>query len=90
MRWDLRFTLDAAVPGLQVADRYRSLATPELCSLEFEKDLTDGKRLTRELTMFDPQTGSATRQTLGGGGKSEMPISTCAKDALAFLYYLRQ
>jgi hypothetical protein len=89
-RWDLRFTLDAAAPGLQVAGRYRSLATPEFCSMEFEKDLTYGKRITRELTVFNPQAGSATRQTLGGGGKSEMPISSCAKDALAFLYYLRQ
>jgi len=90
VRWDLRSTLDAAAPGLQVAGRYRSLATPELCSMEFEKDLTYGKRITRELTVFNPQAGSATRQTLGGGGKSEMPISSCAKDALAFLYYLRQ
>ena len=89
-RWDLRFTLDAAAPGLQVAGRYRSLATSELCSVEFEKDLTYGKRITRELTVFNPQAGSATRQTLGGGGKSEMPIPPCAKDALAFLYYLRQ
>ena len=58
--------------------------------MEFEKNLTYGKRITRELTVFNPQAGSATRQTLGGGGKSEMPISPCAKDALAFLYYLRQ
>ncbi len=89
-RWEFRFTLDAAAPGLQVAGRYRSLATPEFCSMEFEKDLSYGKRITRELTVFNQQAGSATRQTLGGGGKSEMPISPCAKDALAFLYYLRQ
>jgi hypothetical protein len=88
--WELRFTLDAAVPGFHAAGQYRSQATSDLCSMEFEKDLTYGKRVTRELTVFNPPAGSATRQTMGGGGKSELPISTCAKDALAFLYYLRQ
>ena len=89
-RWDLSFTLDASVPGFQIAGRYRSLATSELCSVEFEKDSTHGKRAARELTVFDQQAGSAIRQTLGDGGKSEMPIPPCAKDALALLYYVRR
>jgi hypothetical protein len=88
--WEFDMTLDAAVPGFRVTDRYRSLATPGLCSVEFEKESTHGKRKARERTTFDPGKGSATRQTLGGGGKSQFPISTCAQDALTFLFHVRR
>lgn len=88
-RWEFELVLEAAVPGFRVVDRYRSVATPDLCSLEFEKESTHGKRKTRERTTFEPEKSIATRQTLGGGGKSEISISSCAKDALAFLYYVR-
>jgi len=88
-RWEFELTLDAAVPGFRVVDKYRSVAMPDLCSVEFEKESTHGKRKARERTTFEPEKGTATRQTMGGGGKSEIPISTCAKDALTFLYYVR-
>ena len=34
--------------------------------------------------------GTATRQTKAGGGKSELQIPSCAKDALAYLYFARR
>jgi hypothetical protein len=89
-RRELRFTLEAAIPGFEVVDRYRSLATATLCSVEFEKDSKHGKKVARELTTFDQPASRATRQTLGGGGKSEIETSACAKDALAFLGHLRR
>lgn len=89
-RWELQFVLDAAVPGFEVSDRVRSVATEDFCSLELEKRLTHGKRKANERTTFDIEKGAATRETVGGGGKSEAPISTCARDALAFLHYLRR
>ena len=89
-RWDLRLTLDASIPGFSVADRYHSLATSDLCSVEFEKDLTRGKKVSGELTTFNQTAGTATRQTKGGGGKSELQIPSCAKDALAYLYFARR
>ncbi|HSW50423.1 MAG TPA: DUF3108 domain-containing protein [Bryobacteraceae bacterium] len=91
-RWELRFTLDAAVPGFTVADRLRSAATPELCSIEFERDTTHGRRSGKEVTTFDVSASTATRQTVvpAGGGRSQMTTPPCAKDALAFLYFVRR
>ena len=89
-RWEFALTLEAALPGFAVNDRYRSIAGPkDFCSLEFEKDATHGKRKARERTSFDLGKAVATRETLGGGGKSELPIPACPKDALTFLYYVR-
>ena len=87
---ELLFTLEASIPGFEVVDRYRSLATASLCSVEFEKDSRHGKKVTHELTTFDQPASTATRQTLGGGGKSQLKTSACARDALAFLDYLRR
>jgi hypothetical protein len=87
---ELLFRLEASIPGFEVLDRYRSVATASLCSVEFEKDSRHGKKVTRELTTFDQPASTATRQTLGGGGKSQLETSSCARDALTFLNYLRR
>jgi hypothetical protein len=89
-RREFEFILDASVPGFVVADRFRSVATPGLCSLEFGKDSSHGKRKAQERSTFDPERKVVTRVTLGGGGQSEIPVAACAKDALTFLYFLRQ
>ena len=88
--WELLFMLGASIPGFEVVDRYRSLATASLCSVEFEKNSIHGKKVTHEVMTFDQAASTATRQTLGGGGKSQLETSACAKDALAFLDYLRR
>ncbi len=88
-RWSFEFTVEAAIPGFQVADTYRSSATPELCSLELEKTLSHGKRKAHEKTIFD-QEGKVARRVTLGGGKSDIPIENCAKDGLTFLYHLRR
>ena len=82
--------LGASIPGFEVVDRYRSLATASLCSVEFEKNSIHGKKVTHEVMTFDQAASTATRQTLAGGGKSQLETSACAKDALAFLDYLRR
>jgi len=87
--WEFELTLEASIPGFQVIDRFRSLATAEFCSLELEKSSTHGKRKTQEKSSFDANRSLVTRVT-SGGGASESPIGTCAKDALAFVYHLRQ
>jgi hypothetical protein len=90
-RWQLEFTLEAALPGSAVNDRYQSIAGREdYCSLEFEKQIVHGKRKGHERTAFDLPRSLATRQTLDGGGSSEIPTAACPKDALTFLYYLRR
>lgn len=88
-RRHLEFDLDAAVPGYAVSDRYRSDASADFCSTEFQRTTTHGKKKTDEKTTFDAQSGTATRQT-AGGGKSELKSPTCGKDALTYLYFVRR
>lgn len=86
--WEFEFWLDAAVPGFAVKDRYRSLASPGFCSLEFDKRTMHGPRASSERTTFDYRKGVARRVTLNGG-KSALPAGSCARDALNFVFYAR-
>lgn len=88
-RWGIQFELDASVPGFAVIDRFQSVATGSLCSIELRKTTQHGKRRGEEKTEFDSKSGYATRQTREGG-KSKIAISGCAKDALAYVMFLRQ
>lgn len=83
------FTLDASVPGFAVIDKYKSLATSNHCSIEFEKHVQHGAKKTVETVTFKPDAGIAIRETANGGGKSDLSISSCAKDGLTYLYWLR-
>lgn len=90
-RLQYEFSIEAALPGFAVRDRYQSIVAAEgLCSLEFEKQFAHGQRKGHERTTFDLQGGVAARETLEGGGKSEIRLPPCPRDALAFLYYLRR
>jgi hypothetical protein len=88
-RWSFELALDAAVPGFAVADRYRATASPDLCSASFEREFAHGSRKSHERIEFDSHAGLARRETVGGG-KSEVSIPPCARDALTFLYYARR
>lgn len=88
-RWEFEMTIDAGIPGFQVMDRYRSISTGEFCSQQFEKHSARGKKKAQEKTVFDSSKGTALRQTVNGG-KTDISVSLCAKDALTFLYALRQ
>jgi len=88
-RWTTEFTLDASVPGFPVMERAKSSSDAEFCSTELEKQYTRGKRKSEETTTFDQQKGTAKRETKGGG-KSDLSIQGCSKDALAYLDYLRR
>lgn len=85
---DLEFSIEAAVPGFQVLDHFRSSASADFCSVEFKKKTSHGRKKAEEKTSFDPVKQTATRET-SGGGKSELKSSSCGKDALAFLYFVR-
>lgn len=88
-RLDFEFTIDAGVPGFQVTDKYHSADSPDLCSIEFDRQALHGKKKTDEKTVFDQEKGTATRETTHGG-KSDLKTPSCAKDALDFLYYVRR
>ena len=92
--WEFETTINAGVPGFAIADRIHSLTTAGLCSEELDRDFSHAGKKTREKTTFDEKAGSAERITLvpdGGAmpGKSTFSIPSCARDALAFLYYAR-
>ena len=84
----LQFDLDAGVPGYAVRDRFRSAASGNFCSAEFQKTTSHGSRRVDDRETFDPNTGTVTRGE--GAGQSELSANTCGKDALAFLYFVRQ
>jgi len=89
--WEFELTLDAGIPGFRIADRFHSLARPDLCSIELDRDIVQGARKTSEKTVFDYEKGLAHRTSLDGGGSSDEPISPhCAEDALAFLFQERR
>jgi len=82
------FNLDAGIPGFMVSDRYRSQASAEFCSEEFHRTTSHGQKKIDETTTFDSKTGKAIRKS-AGGGTSELSASSCSRDALAYLYYVR-
>lgn len=91
--WSFETTLDAGVPGFSIKDTYRSKASEkDLCSSELDRSFGHGSKKTRELTTFEQQKGRAQRVTTlpQDGGKSEFDIPSCARDALAFVYYARR
>jgi uncharacterized protein DUF3108 len=88
-KWDFEFTLDASIPGITITDRYHSVATADLCSVEFERDSTHGTKKSHDTVTFAQDRGSARRKT-AGGGSSDIGVPACAKDALTFLYFTRR
>jgi hypothetical protein len=87
--WDFEVTMDASIPGFALRDDYHSAATLDLCSLELDKTFTHGPRKGDEKITFDQQNHTASRQTQNGGGKTDLSIPGCAKDALTFLQFAR-
>jgi hypothetical protein len=90
--WDFTMILSGGIPGFSVLDNFHSSATAELGSTEFERDLSQGSRKSREQTTFDQRTGRAHRVTVfpAGGGHSDFDISSSARDVLTFLYFARR
>ncbi|HEX5226960.1 MAG TPA: DUF3108 domain-containing protein [Bryobacteraceae bacterium] len=85
---NLKLDLDAGVPGFPVSDRFRADASGKFCSAEFEKNTSHGAKKVDDRETFDPATGTVTRGS--GDGQSQILANACGKDALTFLYYLRQ
>jgi len=83
-----QFDVDASAPAFAVSDRYRADAAGHFCSTEFEKSTSHGSKKVNDKETFDSETGTVTRGS--GAGKSELSASTCSKDALTFLYFVRQ
>jgi hypothetical protein len=57
--WDFEMSVDAAVPGFRISDRFHSVTNPQLCSLEFSREVSQGSRKAGETTKFDDAAGCA-------------------------------
>jgi hypothetical protein len=91
--WDFEVSLDAAVAGFTIRDKYSSsVATTALCSVELKRDFSHGSKKTREKTTFDQDKSKAHRVTEvpDTGGSSDLDIGTCPRDAIAFVYFARK
>ena len=66
------------------------MASSELCSTQLDKNALHGARRTEERVTFDLANHTAVRETLRGGGRSEMRLPPCARDPLAFLEFVRK
>jgi hypothetical protein len=87
--WNFAFAIDAGVPGFQVKDTYHAEATPDLCSLSFDRETSHGARKVDEKETIDRDRGIAARVTKGGG-QSDIPVPSCVRDALTYLFYTRE
>jgi Protein of unknown function (DUF3108) len=89
-RIETDFHLDASVPGFPVLENHHSVADSQFCSVEFKKQYTHGKRKADETEKFNQADRTAERETKDGGGKSTLSIPACAKDALAYIGFVRR
>ncbi|MBM3810815.1 MAG: DUF3108 domain-containing protein [Acidimicrobiia bacterium] len=87
--FEYQMTMEAALPGVPVRGEFRSRVNADGCSLEFHRENTLGARKTSEKSTFDLEAGKLVRET-SGGGKSEVATGPCARDALAFIFFLRK
>jgi hypothetical protein len=86
--WQFTLEIDASVPGFAIRDHDNSAATPDLCGVNLDKSAQHGKRSSEEKLSFDQHNNTVSRET-SGGGKSDIPVSSCARDALSFIQFVR-
>jgi Protein of unknown function (DUF3108). len=87
--WKFSFAVEAAVPGFPVEESAKSRASAAYCSIELDKNSVRGKRKSEERTEFDQKKLTATRST-AKGGKTDLSLQQCAKDALTYFFFVRR
>lgn len=87
------FEIGVSIPGYTISDHYHSSAEgsgKELCSTKLEKTVRRGSRKSGETVTFHQDKHTITRETqVDGGGKSDLDVSGCSRDALTFLQFAR-
>ena len=86
--WNFEMTIDAGIPGYQVKDYYRSVASAAFCSTVFNRNSSHGLKKVEEKEII--ASGEVTRSTLHEGGESHIVAPECLKDALDFLFFARR
>lgn len=88
--WAFSADLSANLPVLAIEDQYQSTSDFSLCSASFKKVVSHGKRKQNEEVAFNQVENSALRRNLADGTTQNLVIPPCARDALTYLYSLRQ
>lgn len=88
--WAFAVDLSANLPVLAIEDHYESKTDFSLCSASFSKVVSHGRRKQNEEVAFDQNENRALRRNLADGTTQDLAVPPCAKDALAYLYSLRQ
>ncbi|HYV62681.1 MAG TPA: DUF3108 domain-containing protein [Bryobacteraceae bacterium] len=91
--WDFELNLDASVPGFAIRDQYRSTANLDFCSEQLQKKISRGTRKNEERVTFDPNKNTAIREGVRDdrtGGRTEISVPSCARDALTLLQFVRK
>jgi len=91
--WDFELSTNVNIPLVPIADKYSASAAGfDFCSVSLTRDISHGNKRVSEKTQFDQKKNIATRQTMvpAGGGKTELQLPTCGRDALTYIYYARR
>jgi hypothetical protein len=91
--WDFELNLDASVPGFAIRDQYHSTANLDFCSEQLQKKTSRGARKSEERVTFDPDKNTVIRETVRGdrsGGRTEVNVPSCGRDALTLLQFVRK
>ncbi len=89
--WEFELLLEASLPIIAINDFYRSSTDNSLCSVEFEKRSMHGQKQVHELLQFKAAQLERHNVTPEGfNSTSTVAIGDCNRDALGFLYYLRE
>ncbi len=89
--WRFEMTLRANLPNFEVEDAFLSTADAGMCSEQFQKHVRHGRKRTHEALRFGPET--VERRNLEADRGEPPGVSRsgpCERDALAFLYFLRE
>jgi hypothetical protein len=90
--WDFTVSVDAAVAGFHVKDRYTAAMTGAYCSTELKREILHDSKSTREKTTFDQEKQTARRVTElpSDGGSTDLSTGPCGRDAVTFAYFARK
>lgn len=89
--WRFEMTLRASLPQIEIDDAFVSRTDAEMCSETFEKHVRHGAKRAHESLRFGPRELERTNlEAPASELPGRVPVAGCARDALAYLYFLRR
>jgi hypothetical protein len=88
--WAFSADLSANLPVLAIEDAYKSNTDFSLCSVSFKKVVSHGNKKQNEEVAFNQDENTALRRNLANGTTQNLVTPPCVRDALTYVYALRQ